>query len=543
MSNVEVIEPVDPKKKKGRVALIATKFSKFLNTSAIPKQDEFVYDDLGDGAFGRVNIKPDGSYEMISLGGDMNALLKDLEFSGVFANAQAAALGENLTYFFFDLAERSVKLNPNLTFPESCRYYAIMSGTDYITGRVNAEGEVDTFLVDMNNKIPAPFGDGLISKPELGKLLPSAEPVSGNTYVIEFFDDSRRIISRERYHAEVVKIMNHDLTSDVGIKDIVIQTTRPVDGEPDACYLYVNEHVNQLDYRVLLKFTDGTYRDITHEETVGGRLVIEGLAEFDTGEITPDGQDPKTFKMTYYAVDSNGNVGSFSIDKDIKIYIREDPTSEIVKIVPIYWVSYGDLDVINTTHFALYSTGQDVNVDGKVTNITTLDNIKDVEQSLAVTLQVGNTGQNEATFDYKVRFVGNDANFAEISIDNGQAFVNEYKTVTFDGTTATGTLTNLNPVSPVTTIEDENQLEYEGVITVPTHFRIRNLEGDHYYVGGTGVAISGYQGFDVDEGAYPLRADKPVIIEYINVVDGGSGNEIVSTITNVRAAYMTITQS
>ena len=514
-----------------------------------PYENELVMDT--DGSIGVIKSKPDGGWEFQSVEKDNKEFLNNLDYSGVFTNAQAGSLGKDLTYFIFDLDQRTIKLNPALRFPSLYRYYAIRTGDDFITGRTNGAGEVINNLVDMDNTVQVDYGDGVVSVPEMAMILPNKNIVDGDVYVIEFYDSNRRLVGRDLYHAEAVRLMDTDRTSDVAITGIKVITTRPVDGEEDACYLYVGEDVNQLDYRVLLQYADGTYRDVTYEERVGGRLQIIGLDTFDTSIITPEGTTPNTFTVRYYILQEDGTVGMMSIDKEIKIYIKDDPNSEIIKFVPVYWVSFASLSQLQRTYLALFSSGKIVNVESKVTSDTNLptdangniDVSKNTPYTINTELTVGTSGNVVLDYEYAVKFTGVDnENFSHISMDTN-VFSDEYMEMeyTISGALKKGLLKDLDPVAPENTLIANNTLELDGETFTPTHFRIRNIDGTHYYTGGVGIEIAQVSSnFDVYEGAYPFRYDTPAIIEFLDVQNDASGNPVINRITNLRPIYISI---
>ena len=516
------------------------------NPPIVPEDRELTVD-ASTGAVGVMVDTPTG-HEFKSLSKDNKEILDGLDYSGVFVNAQAGALGKDLTYFLYDTVTKTIKLNPALRFPESFRYYAIRRGVEYITGRVDGNGNVVTNIADMN-LVPADYGTGNVSQPVPIAILPGVV-MTESVYVVEFFDSARTLVSRDAYHAEAVKVMDHDMTSDVAVVGLKVITTRPVANEPDSCYLFVDENVEQLDYRVMLQYYGDTFRDVTFEERTNGRLQISGLVDLDTSVITPDGSTPPHFTVTYFLLDSNGTVGQTSISKDISVYIKNDPLGEVVKFLPIYWVTSSTLGDIERAFLALYSNGKVGNIDSKLTDITNIpvdasgQPITDSMTPMTANFILGTSSNVPVEYTFGLKFTGTDLIKADISMDatvfDGGQYASMTYTIGNDGSHK-GLLTGLNAAAPEQTMINDNKLIIDTDVYEPTHFRIRNIEGTHYYTGGVGVAISQVTAdFDIFEGAYPIHFDTPIIIEYIKVSTDGNGNPIIDRVTNARAMYVNI---
>ena len=320
---------------RGRPPLIATPLSAFTvgingNPPIVPFKNEMCYDDLGDGSDGRIVFSPDGtSWHFQSTTQDLNNYIKQLEYSGIFINAAAGMLSHDLTYFFFNPLTKVVVLNTDLVYPIEYKYYAIRSGIDYITGRIDTivgsptNGKVITNLVDM--KITQPNGTTPgFSKPESGMLLPTKVPVDGSTYVVEFFDETKTIVDRDTFYATAVKQISNDIPGNVGITDIVVAMSRVMSNVADSTHLYVGEDANQIAFNIYLVYADGTTRNVTYEIATG-RLSINGVSRIDTSVATTGA--PQTFDVTYYALNSDGTVNTTpagsanDIHKTIKVFI------------------------------------------------------------------------------------------------------------------------------------------------------------------------------------------------------------------------------
>jgi hypothetical protein len=545
---------------RGRALIKGTPLSAFVtgvdgNLPINPVDGELAYDDSREDFPLGIVVVPAGdpsAWEFISSGKETAEHLESLDYSGVFENAQAASLGRDLTFFIFDTQNESIILNPALRYPEQYRYFAIRSGSDYITGHVNSLGNVIANTADME-QLPAEYGAGTVRKPQMAHILPGAEIVDGDVYIVEFFDATKHLIDRDSFYAETATIMQGDLMDDVALSSIHIVSTRPVSGEEDACFLYEGESVDQLDFRVLIQFIDGTRRDVTHELSATGRLQVTGLDAIDRNEITWETMNAATFNIKYFSITNAGGVGTSSIDKDIKLYIKQDPAANIRKVMPIYWLPLPDASIVMHTLFGIYDNGNLVNIDNRLAPAVgletapgdlaaTLDNTVTVTANVRVGL-----GNETVAFAHDVTFSDDPVDvgflrYGAVDMLNNES--NIYRHLQYNKTLGDHPVEFIGDGYDTSAeiVTDNSFTDDDAIVHTPTHFRIRNLEGNHYYVGGVGLPITDFGNFNVIENGADgtLTEDKPVIIEFINRVDGGGGNYVVNEVTNARPAYVKI---
>jgi hypothetical protein len=287
---------------------------------------------------------------------ELRDYITDLKNSGIFTSAAAFVNNRKINRFYFDLSNGVVRIDPERRFEPIYRYYAIRDielGPNgeylYVTG-VRGEGseENETFsnLVDMRIE-NSESGDGeQVSIPQVGGVV--REINNGKTYIVEFYDASRTLVNIVPFQAIAVRVADLDLSPDTAVVDMYIMTNRPMETNEGACFLYRGETANSLEVRVYLKYADGRTRDITYENVINGRLVIQGLNELNTDSITTEGGETQKFSVVYNLIRNNAslpsspnqtpegaiiNPQSLTITKDVEVFVLEDVFSNIEKVI------------------------------------------------------------------------------------------------------------------------------------------------------------------------------------------------------------------
>ena len=147
-----------------------------------------------------------------------------------------------------------------------------------------------------------------VSVPQVGGLV--GEVTNGNSYMVEFYDANRNLVNIQAYQAIKVRTASTDLCPDTAITDMYVTTNQQnADG---SIYLYQGQNVDELEIQTTVKYADGRRRDVSAEETYGGRLVIQGLDELDVSTITGTGDEPQYIEVVYNMVRSNTSYSSNS---------------------------------------------------------------------------------------------------------------------------------------------------------------------------------------------------------------------------------------
>lgn len=313
---------------------------------------------------------------------EMYDVFMNLKELGVLDAATAFGINGKIYHLFFDATKKWVGLNPQLVFDTIYRYYAIRSmvrnddgGYDYFTATYGKNQ--DNTLTLLNNfvdmdRVPSPSGDGTtISKPRQAKL--NGDMVNGGKYVVEFYDDDCMLVGTEVFQAISVKALEYSLTPDKCVIGMVVKPNNE-EVEEDSCFVYSNDDPTQvLNFRVFLKYADDSLVDVSDQRYTTGRLVIEGLDKIETTKVTGPDDEPQTINITYYLAKDNSNlqdgelaeggnvdVGTFSITKKIKVYVKESLYDDIEKITPAGWINYpsgNHNQKIMVKLFGLYKSG------------------------------------------------------------------------------------------------------------------------------------------------------------------------------------------
>lgn len=301
-------------------------------------------------------VAENGNVVLKSTTKDLKQRFAQLEASGVFDNAEAFVLNRKIYRMYYDQNRQTVRLDPELRFEPLYRYYAIRhieknsdGNFSYLTGVKAIDGSGATYvvsnLVDLD-LVPSESGDdSKVSKPAVGALMDVM--YDGKNYAVEFYDKDRYLVNIIPFQAIAVKLADFDMTPDNAVVDMYVNTNRPNSDDGSACFIYQNESISNLDIRVFLKYADGRVRDVTHEMSQGGKLVLEGLSEIKSDVVTQPTDVPQKFTVRYFMIMSNAiisggatpsgaaiNPTTLSISKDINVYIKEDVYDVIEKIVP-----------------------------------------------------------------------------------------------------------------------------------------------------------------------------------------------------------------
>lgn len=502
---------------------------------------------------------------------EMYDVFMNLKELGVLDAATAFGINGKIYHLFFDDTKKWVGLNPQLVFDTIYRYYAIRSmvknddgGYDYFTATY-AKNQDNTLsllnnFVDMD-RIDSPSGDGTkVSKARQAKL--NGSMVNGSKYVVEFYDDDCMLVGTEVFQAISVRALEYSLTPDKSVIGMVIKPNNE-EVEEDSCFVYSNDDPTQvLNFRVFLKYADGSLVDVSDQRYTTGRLVIEGLDKIETTKITGPEDEPQTIDITYYLAKDNSNlqdgeleeggnvdVGTFSITKKIKVYVKESLYDDIEKITPAGWINFpsgNPNQKIVVKLFGLYKSG----VVKDITNfVSTNDRFSGFGSGTSIYDRVNNAfyadskyigalpesvivkvpqskGSTLKSFTFKIE---TSSSHRRLIFDNENSIFIRFNPITkimkFDGTQTVQRIKELN-----TYIVGETTIE-------PDHFTVRSaIDPSSTLAKNIPIeqALTGFSYSGVIDDV--LVSDYPLIVEFFKIEqDSGMISSIYST--NVSRYY------
>lgn len=547
--------------KRGRLGLNLHYLSWFTDPEnpVQPFENELAIDDT-TGDIVRAHQKETGEWVWLSRTAEIQDFLDGLSDSGIFTNAAAFVKNRIINRFFFDQDNGECRIDPERTYPELYRYYAIRKTSlgpngeyQYITGVKgdNPDGKnVISSLVDMV-VIDNPSGDGTkVSVPQVGGIVD--EVINGDPYIVEFFDNDRKLVSFDSYQAIAVRIADYDLAPDTAVTDIYVQTNQNFSEDENSCYLYRNQDISNLEIEVRLKYADGRTRSVSHEQVSGGRLNIEGLDSISTDEITTENDTPQTFEVIYQMVRDNStlpgsvtdtetggviNPQTLTISKTIKVYVIEDVYNNLETIIPCGYVEKDSSDQqykIKLRFFGHYSNGSvnDITNIVSYTSAPLIENSFGQTQNLAIKVPYGNAGLFK-TMSFTLlaptvtdetssrRVIINDQGSRYIVSDNtatgGGIYSGKFEKFTLlsTGGSGIGDEVSLSTLKELATYKDK----------VPTHIRIRDVKDSKYLYSDLVTGDSGVY-FKDDKTGHEITKDRLVLVEFFVVNTDDKQNAI-----------------
>lgn len=555
----------------GSLAMGLNHLSKFQGTNAAkPKEGTMAYDDDFNIHIAHEITPGSGQFEWVSKTVNIKKFLDNLSASGLFEASAAFVNNRKILRFYYDPDNGVVRLNPDLRFDASYRYYAIRNiqksengGYSYITGEASQDGNIVASLVNMD-LVDAVQGDGTqVSKPATGKLY--GDVTDGNAYVVEYYDINRTLIDVESYQAVKVRTADTDLCPDTAIKDLLVHCNQESNG---AIFLHQGQSVDELAIQVALDYGDDLHKDISHEETNGGRLAIQGLDEIDTSTLTADGAEQQKIIVSYTMIRSNVSYPSSSsyrtatgaviapssntIYKEIPVNIIESENTDLVKLIPVGYVvteqenTYdptdgsivGTVDVsrIKIKFFGLYSNGTLYDI----TNLCTIvggfsDTNVQNSQNIQVSVRLGYNQYISNTYRFTVYPPGvtTNSNNVEVVSSNRVTFVqNSTNWITFDTTRTaggiysgafTGFKNNTNAIAPANLLGLE-EVKFGDI--VPNYIRIRDAKDPSFYY--TDIVQPSDSIFYKTNSEHPLTTDTPILIEFYYITIDSASNKTIS---------------
>jgi hypothetical protein len=554
---------------RGRLTLGFNKIGIYSGTNAVaPFDGEGAIDEFGDLII--FSKQTDNSFKQLNPINDIRLELASLKAAGIFDNAKAFVENRKIYRLYFDSLRSTVRIDPELTFNSLYRYYAIRqvelttSGAyTYITGVVDSVSGSVSNLVDCNI-VDNPSGDGTkVSVPQVGGLISSM--TDGSNYVVEFYDTNRTLINNIVFQAIAVRSTDLDLSPDVAVTDMYITTNRPISGVSNACFLYQGESVNDLEIRVYLKYADGRSRDITSEQTEGGRLVISGLDEISTAVVNAvTDTNIQSFTTTYTLIRSNAslpdtttnttngatiNPASLTISLTTKVYINADVSAIVDKIlVAGYVTTNAGKKTINLKYYGHYDAGFIYEITNMITYVGTSPVLTEagigVIQTLVVQVPYGNAS-NYKQFSFTI-LVPTGSDYCIINSQNAY-FI--YADASSNGSghysgrfTQFKTYSETNQVFQDVTLASlltaNTYTPVSGSTITPNYIRVRDASNSQYLYT-TYISDANLIYYTVTPGE-ELYTDKPLVVEFLYVVLDGNGVATSVFVTGAITVYTKI---
>ena len=511
-----------------------------------PHARELILDDRDDKGHYVIPFKDiDGNIVLRSATHMVDSILEDLKLSGVQDNAGAFVNNRGIKRIIADNGVGVLRLNPDLVFHESIRYYTVEElGYDndgniiHISGLINPDTqEPQTYLCEME-QINNPNGNGLVSVALEGRILPNRTMESEKYYRVRYYNDKLiEVMSPDSYSVYIGTAASLALTPSEVISGIDFSSNRKTSEQ--EIYFYQGESTDVISMEIFLKYlADPRTHNITHLLGGGNQLEMTDLSTIDTSTVTQIGDEKQIVTIKYQiplsnmtlAADDPNNIivnGSRYVKRDIPVNIVEDRNGTIYKLVPIVWI-YDNMGVKELRHmvFAILDNGAFMNLSSRVETFNLPNVVVPRMENISLSVRYGS--------DLSLFTNPKDCYLAQL--DNNEIQFSYNPTIASD--TITRTLDyNAEDLTMRLIIKDNgdiNQLKadnsyYDSETQTdlqPTHFRIRNVEGTHYFLGGNGLKIDNAEGFNYQMGQVAVRDMddyvKPLIIEflYVQMVDG-----------------------
>jgi hypothetical protein len=558
--------PIDPNDQEGRVAIISTNVDQFtVNTAepaggldkTIPYENETAHGDDGE-VYVLMRDKVTNKVVLKSHSKELEARFDALEATGIFKDAGAFRFNRQIYKIYFDTARNTVKAIEEYVFPSTYRYWAIRAlgfnsegNPTYYSGILSGTGTVLSNLIDMQIKTG---DDGqLYSTPGTGNLIKPMD--HAQNYVVEFYDSDKILVDSKSFQAVSIRYLTFDMTPDVAIQDIKITSNYPYEGDPNAVLLHQGQDYQDLALRVYVQYAgDNNYKDVTHEQYVGSKLIVDGLENIDSTYLTDATHPAQTFTIIYYlsqATTTNPNVvnnnGTLSITKTISVYIVPDIGEVPYSIFIGGWLE----DVSSLTDRMLFkvygkytsgSVGQDsiireitplvkqsvfTNFSYDQTRMVFMNNGTDISTSIHdFDIQVPYGTASQKSFHFKMQGEVSNRRI-KYSVGDSSTQLFEYEEVrltTNSGQKRFSFDPNYSVSSqPYTKAGMINRFSFKqnGANIAPTHFMIRHGRNPSFAVTSGYIRLDDMNNqFNVIENASNLVIDKtPLIVEFYKVIE------------------------
>lgn len=531
--------------------------------AAVPIEGTMAYDDNTKDIYSAHWNDVKKEWEWKSRTAEIQTFLDNLSSAGLFEASAAFVNNRKILRFYYDTDNGIVRLNSDLRFDASYRYYAIRSisktangGYEYITGEANHDGNIVSSLVNMD-LVDSAVADGTQeSKPGTGKLY--GDVIDGNAYIVEFYDINRTLIDVESYQAVKVRTADTDLCPDTAIKDLLVHCNQESNG---AFYLHQGQSVDELAIQVLLDYGDDLLKDVSHEETNGGRLAIQGLDEIDTSTLTADSGVQQKIVVAYTMIRSNASYpvqqsynsetgaiispNSNTIYKEIPINIVANDNTDLVEVIPVGYILPTVENVYDSTTGAIIGekTVKKIKLkffghysDGTLYDITRLTSINnDVEQfndenivssqNIVVQVRLGYSNYKYNTYQFTVYPFGSESN--AVTFKNGVSSYVSFDTTQNAGGIYSGSFVGFTYNSQLldpSELINQDAAKYGDIQA--NYIRIRDVKDPSFYY--TDIVQPSDQIFYKTNSEHVLTKDTPLLVEFYRVTVESSTNKTIN---------------
>ncbi len=510
-------------------------------------------------------------WEWFSRTKDIWRYLKNLEASGIFEASAAFVNNRKILRFYYDPDNGVVRLNPDLRFDATYRYYAIRNisrqadgSYSYVTGENQDDGNIVAVLVNMD-LVESETADGMLqSKPATGKIF--GEIFDGNAYIVEFYDSNRNLIALDSYQAVKVRTADTDLCPDTAICDMYVSANQQT--EDGGIYLRQGQNVDELEIQTRLDYGDNLIKDVSNEEVNGGRLAIQGLDEIDTTTLTGTTGKKQHITVSYQMIRSNQNFKSASSYKTVSgatispssrtIYVEIPVTilpsvdTDLVSVIPAGYV-YVDTSAMGGFRMKLRFFGH--YSDGTVYDVTNVVRYKNgygfddtgfgQQQIVSIQVPYGSDGAQFLSRDFVITcpsVTGSSPNY-RLTFSNFPK-----RQITFDetqtgGDTYSGAFTGfaVDNGGVYETINGSSLLSIGDVKfnnLVPNYIRIRDVKDPTYMY--TDIIQPTNKIYYKTNSSHRIENDTPLLIEFFRItVDSSSNKVITAFVTGALVHYAT----
>jgi hypothetical protein len=340
--------------RQGRVALCSTPET-WYNThttenpggadASVPYPNEMAHTDEGDFVVMMRNERNEVVAKSASR--DLRNKIEGFERRHIFENAEAFTFNNTVNTLFFDSDRMTVKISPERVFSSNYHYWAVkgIKETDgsngYFTGITENDGGSNIISNLVNTDIKYDEQNNPIGVTCSGHLI--SPLVHGHNYIVQFFDEDRILVDQMSFQAYSVRNMTFDIVPENAIVDIKIG----IAGNSNIINLQQDADWRSLNIRLYLLYADGSVRDVTSEWVTNGgttgRVIIDGLDNINSQNITPDGESGYEIKVHYFA--SSTNIDNPMIDPDnlvithtYEVKIVPNSSETIAQVIPSLWI-------------------------------------------------------------------------------------------------------------------------------------------------------------------------------------------------------------
>lgn len=456
--------------------------------------------------------------ELHSQSADAMAKLQELEDAGILQSALAYV--NNAEVYTMYKRGNKIRLDDALKLSVNARYYAVR-GTDpdtgnmiYLTGTLN-NGIVENSLVDIVHDTSSADA-AYTGTATVGTLHTPSMVIEGKPYYIELYNSNRELISSVPSQVVEVSSLDFALSPEYNCTKIQISTsqdTRKVNPETgveeEITYVYQGQSLSALEIWVSGIYANGD-KKLLNSDLATSRLVITIPNNADTSVVGNE----FTISAKYYTEDVNINDATdeerlswASLSATRKVKVIADVYTNVKALIPVPLIKKEQLtagvlsDQIDLRVFSLYEDNklEDVTKNTRLTISSDFDaNTFDTTQSFKLALGLGSSATQ---FEENVTLLMGSSphhQFRRLTISNADWKMSETNPLTKtpvaqidtknnefknwmrlnadDSASTVDTYTaNATQKGTLAAIKALGTRTMNGVVTEPTHFRVRSV--------------------------------------------------------------------